>query len=205
MTRRGARSSGRSRHTRSSSVPRWPSPSRISLSHGAEVVHASAAFSRAGLGHQRRIPTCGTTARRSFPSTITAGAAVADCLRRTRDAKPIAGTPAPEVAVPLERRNGHPSKAAAPPSIPPPQAVYPQLADDVAEEAVTYRRLAVRVIQRAFKDITAPACPADDRRSAREFLAGSPMLFHWCSVAALDPRRVIAKATTLRSPRSSSL
>ena len=66
---------------------------------------------------------------------------------------------------------------------------------DVAEETVTYRRLAMQVIQRAFKDIEAPACPPDDRKSARDFLAGSPMLFHWCHVAELDPRRVMARAT----------
>lgn len=72
--------------------------------------------------------------------------------------------------------------------------------DDASETAITYRRLAVRVIERAFRDITAPTCPPSDRESAREFLAGSHMLFHWCSVAALDPRRVMARAATLKRP-----
>lgn len=71
------------------------------------------------------------------------------------------------------------------------------LCDDPVEEAATYRRLAVRVIERAFRDITAPTCAAGDRSSAREFLAGSSMLLHWCSVADIDPRYVIARASSL--------
>ena len=71
--------------------------------------------------------------------------------------------------------------------------------DDVVEETVGYRRLAIRVIERAFKDMIAPACAAGDRESASKFLAGSPMLLHWCSVAALDSRSVIVRARTLRS------
>jgi hypothetical protein len=74
--------------------------------------------------------------------------------------------------------------------------------NDTAEEVVRYRRLAVRVIERAFKDMIAPACAAGERESAREFLAGSPMLFLWCGVAALDPHRVIAYATRLESWRA---
>lgn len=74
--------------------------------------------------------------------------------------------------------------------------------DDTPEEAVTYRRLAAGVIERAFKDMMAPVCATGDRESAREFLAGSPMLFLWCRVAALDPHRVIAHAMTLESRRS---
>ena len=73
--------------------------------------------------------------------------------------------------------------------------------DDPNEAAVTYRRLAVHVIERAFRDITAPTCPSGDRQSARNFLAGSRMLFHWCRVAALDPQRVMARAATLRPLR----
>ena len=61
-------------------------------------------------------------------------------------------------------------------------------------ELVTYRRLALSVIQRAFKDLTTPLCRDDDRDSARAFLSGSDMLLHWCDVAALDPARVIARA-----------
>ena len=70
--------------------------------------------------------------------------------------------------------------------------------DGVGEETVGYRRLAIRIIQRAFKDMIEPACAAGDRESAWAFLAGSPMLLHWCSVAALDSRTVIVRATALR-------
>lgn len=75
-------------------------------------------------------------------------------------------------------------------------------AHEIVEQALVYRLLAMRVIDRAFKDIVAPGCGAEDRETAREFLAGSPMLRHWCRVAMLDPRRVIARATTLDSRRS---
>jgi hypothetical protein len=73
--------------------------------------------------------------------------------------------------------------------------------DDPSEAAATYRRLAVRVIERAFRDVTAATCPSVDRQTAQEFLAGSRMFFHWCRVAALDPRRVMARAATLGKPR----
>lgn len=69
--------------------------------------------------------------------------------------------------------------------------------DDVLQELVAYRRLAMRVIERAFRDVAAPGCLPRERQTAREFLAGSAMLFHWCRVATLDPRRVIARATKL--------
>jgi hypothetical protein len=72
--------------------------------------------------------------------------------------------------------------------------------DDLVEQAVPHRRLAMRVIERAFKDMVAPGCGAADRETAREFLAGSAMLLHWCRVAMLDPRRVIARAMTLDRP-----
>lgn len=70
-------------------------------------------------------------------------------------------------------------------------------AADVAAEAVILRRLALRVIERALKDIVAPHCAAADRQTAREFLAGSSMLVHWCSVATLDPGRVTAWALAI--------
>jgi hypothetical protein len=91
------------------------------------------------------------------------------------------------------------SLALASPAVPAPSRPdpFPNLSDDPVEEAATYRRLAVRVIERAFRDITAPTCAAGDRSSAREFLAGSSMLLHWCSVADIDPRYVIARASSL--------
>jgi hypothetical protein len=75
--------------------------------------------------------------------------------------------------------------------------------NDVVEQTVTYRQLAIRVIERALKDIVAPGCSANDRETAREFLTGSAMLRHWCRVASLDPRRIIATAVMLdRRPTS---
>jgi hypothetical protein len=74
--------------------------------------------------------------------------------------------------------------------------------DGDVEETVTYRRLALHVIHRAFKDMIAPACAVGDRKTATEFLSGSPMLILWCSVAAVDPRSVIARATTLQTLRA---
>ena len=65
-----------------------------------------------------------------------------------------------------------------------------------------YRRLAIRVIELALRDLTAPACAATDRETARAFLAGSPMLCHWCHVADIDPRRVVAHVTAIRRARA---
>jgi hypothetical protein len=50
-----------------------------------------------------------------------------------------------------------------------------------------YRQLAFRVLARAVLDVMDPGGSATDRESARSFLAGSPMLQHWCHVASLDP------------------
>ncbi len=66
------------------------------------------------------------------------------------------------------------------------------------EDAFTpYRRLAMHVLVRALQDLSNPAASPSDRESARRFLTGSPMLFHWCRVAALDPRRVARHMATL--------
>ena len=62
-----------------------------------------------------------------------------------------------------------------------------------------YRHLAVHVLARALRDLLNPAGSATDRESARLFLTGSPMLSHWCHVAALDPRRVAERAEQLTS------
>ena len=56
------------------------------------------------------------------------------------------------------------------------------------EEALRpYRRLAVRVLERALLDVTNATGSASDRESARVFLASSRMLVLWCQIAALDP------------------
>lgn len=58
-----------------------------------------------------------------------------------------------------------------------------------------YRHLAVRVLVQALLDLAKPAASAADRESARVFLAGSPMLFHWCHVAAIEPSWFAQRAT----------
>jgi hypothetical protein len=60
-----------------------------------------------------------------------------------------------------------------------------------------YRQLAVRVLARALLDLSNPDGSATDRESARVFLSGSGMLFHWCRVAALDPRRLVNHVESL--------
>jgi hypothetical protein len=67
------------------------------------------------------------------------------------------------------------------------------------EAFIPYRHLALHVLARALRDLSNAAAPATARESARLFLAGSPMLFHWCRVAALDPRvvtRHVARVTS---------
>lgn len=65
------------------------------------------------------------------------------------------------------------------------------LRSQVSEEFAPYRNLAMHVLARALRDLAAPAASPGDRESARRFLAGSPMLFHWCRVASLDPGCVV--------------
>lgn len=60
-----------------------------------------------------------------------------------------------------------------------------------------YRHLAVRVIDQAFRDLARPAGSPADQASARAFLAGSSMLYHWCEVADLDPAWMLARARKL--------
>jgi hypothetical protein len=64
-----------------------------------------------------------------------------------------------------------------------------------------YRNLAVSVLVLALRDSMNPAASFLDRESARRFLSGSRMLFHWCRVAALDPRTMIAGAKDLYTPK----
>jgi hypothetical protein len=65
-----------------------------------------------------------------------------------------------------------------------------------------YRRLSVRVIEQAFRDVVAAPGSAPERHSARVFLAGSPMLHLWCQLAALDPAQVVAHAIEVVENRS---
>jgi hypothetical protein len=50
-----------------------------------------------------------------------------------------------------------------------------------------YRHLALHVLALALRDLSNPAASRTDRESARRFLTGSPMLMHWCRVAAIEP------------------
>lgn len=55
-----------------------------------------------------------------------------------------------------------------------------------------YRRLAIRVIQQALRDLH---CGSPDlQQSARVFLGGHPLLFLWCDLAEIGPARVMARA-----------
>ncbi len=66
---------------------------------------------------------------------------------------------------------------------------------DTGADAAGYRHLALRVIGLAFRDLTKLDGTAEDRASARTFLAGSVMFRHWCAVARLDPRRVMRRVS----------
>jgi len=67
------------------------------------------------------------------------------------------------------------------------------LPERTAEFLVPYRRVAMRVIGQAFRDLECPAQAA----AARAFLTGSPMLRHWSAVAAIDAAAVIECARLL--------
>jgi hypothetical protein len=58
-----------------------------------------------------------------------------------------------------------------------------------------HRRLAARVINQAVRDLESRS--SVDRESAREFLAGSPMLHFWCQLAQIDAGHVITRSTVL--------
>lgn len=56
-----------------------------------------------------------------------------------------------------------------------------------------YQRVALRVISQAFRDLERPR----ESRAARAFLAGSPMLRHWCALADLDAAKISATALSM--------
>jgi hypothetical protein len=55
----------------------------------------------------------------------------------------------------------------------------------------------MRVIDQAFRDLASPTGSRADHESAREFLAGSSMLHHWCQVANVDPGWMMTRARVL--------
>ena len=61
----------------------------------------------------------------------------------------------------------------------------------VGSQAVDgHQELAAAVIHQALLDAASPDASEKVRVGARAFLAGSPMLRQWCSVAGLDPELV---------------
>ena len=62
-----------------------------------------------------------------------------------------------------------------------------------------YRRLACSVIKLALEDLHAPGPDNANRASARTFFEKRWPLVHWCSIAAIDPTRVVRYARTLRA------
>ena len=65
------------------------------------------------------------------------------------------------------------------------------LASNAAVDA--HQELAVAVIRQALSDATNPTAAQRVRASARAFLANSPMLRQWCSLAGLDPSLVLSR------------
>ena len=76
-----------------------------------------------------------------------------------------------------------------------------RMAWSAGADGAPYRHLAVRIIDQAFRDLADPSRSPEDQQSAREFLAGSSMLRHWCEVADLDPSRTVARARQLMDRR----
>ena len=64
-----------------------------------------------------------------------------------------------------------------------------------------HQELAAAVIHQAVLDAASPDESERVRVGARAFLAGSPMLQLWCSVAGLDPHVVQAKCLKRESTR----
>jgi hypothetical protein len=62
-----------------------------------------------------------------------------------------------------------------------------------------HRELAAAVIRQAILDAGDPAAPAPLRDGARRFLAGSPMLRQWCTVAGIDLAVLQAKCRAYQS------
>ncbi len=69
------------------------------------------------------------------------------------------------------------------------------------ELLVPYQRVALRVISQAFRDLERPR----ESQTARAFLAGSPMLRHWCALADLDAAKISATARSVAARHESRL
>jgi hypothetical protein len=71
--------------------------------------------------------------------------------------------------------------------------------DSCADGLDAYRRLAARVIAQALRDLVTSGPATSDGESARRFLAGSPMLSHWCQLAEIDVTGVRTRVRSLES------
>lgn len=60
------------------------------------------------------------------------------------------------------------------------------------ETSVGYRRLALRVIDQALRDLE--SSDPNLSGSALAFLTGDPLLFLWCDLAEIGPSRIMARA-----------
>jgi hypothetical protein len=70
-----------------------------------------------------------------------------------------------------------------------------------ADQLTGYRRLAIRVIAQAFRDLHRGS--PDLQRSAFDFLSGAPTLDLWCELANIQPARVSAKVAPAPTRRLS--
>jgi hypothetical protein len=77
------------------------------------------------------------------------------------------------------------------------KAVQRRPPSSVGWEETPCRHLAMRVIDQAFRDLAGRGGSQADQESAREFLAGSSMLYHWCEVADVDPAWMVTRAKKL--------
>jgi hypothetical protein len=68
-----------------------------------------------------------------------------------------------------------------------------------ADPLTGYRRLAMRVIAQAFRDLHRGS--PDLQQNALEFLSGAPTLELWCELADILPARVSAKVAPAASRR----
>jgi hypothetical protein len=57
------------------------------------------------------------------------------------------------------------------------------------------RTLACAVIKQALADALDPTLPIDVRRDAHQFLAGDDWYRRWCTVAGLQPVRLLSRRT----------
>lgn len=70
-----------------------------------------------------------------------------------------------------------------------------------AEPLEPYRRLAVRVIAQAWRDLLGAEAHSLECETARTFLCGSPALTLWCELAQMDAMAVHSRARSCAARR----